>query len=201
MSFIRTIGKQVALRVSSLVAKNELFERMGDRPVQPPLEPDAWTLGKASLSAGPQDKDDGGSPVNAQLMTAAPIKKALSKGPMVVNHWATWCESCQAETSALKLLAARTSVPLVGVSWDVFEGGTPEAALEAVKSFAASEGKHWDQLVVKGGPAHFFKSLGIDFQQIPQTWLIDSEGVIVSRIEGPIAPADLDALIEKVNAL
>ena len=32
---LRTIGKRLAVQLSALVARNELFERYGDRPVQP----------------------------------------------------------------------------------------------------------------------------------------------------------------------
>ena len=40
---LQSIGKRVALQLAALVARNELFERYGDRPVQPPLGPDDWS--------------------------------------------------------------------------------------------------------------------------------------------------------------
>ena len=42
MGWLHTMGKRVALRVSSIVARKELFERYGERPVQPPLKPGTW---------------------------------------------------------------------------------------------------------------------------------------------------------------
>ena len=55
MGWLQTMGKRVALRVSALVAKNELFERYGERPVQPPLEPGRWAGSSEDAEASPED--------------------------------------------------------------------------------------------------------------------------------------------------
>jgi thiol-disulfide isomerase/thioredoxin len=196
LGMLRTMGKRLALRVSSLVAGHELFERAGERSVQPPLEPGAWEgLASPSAEAMPTVA------AAARLLTAAPIKHEISQGPAIVHHWATWCESCMTETAALKALAARTGVPLVGVSWDTFQTPSPEAALTAVQAAVSAEEMDWKQLVVKGGSAHFFKVMGIQTKTVPQTWLVDAKGEVHLRIEGPIDMSSLDDLVEKVNAL
>ena len=93
---IRKVSKQVVQRVSSLVARHELFERQGERPVQPPLPPDAWSGGsEAATVEGPANEDD--DDPTCRVSDADDIVALLKSGPMVVNHWATWCESCMAD--------------------------------------------------------------------------------------------------------
>ncbi len=197
MGLLQSIGKRVALQVAALVSRNELFERYGDRPTQPPLSPDAWSQGA--------DDDVQSKPsiesVIPRLMGATAIKRGISAGPMVVNHWATWCESCSTEKTALKALFERINVPMVGVSWDAFEGASFDEALEAVQTEAADSGLAWEQWVVKGKPPHFFKVLGVQVKQVPQTWLVNAEGEVVHCIEGPIDASDVDSLVERVEAL
>ena len=197
MGLLHTIGKRVALQVAAIVARNELFERYGDRPVQPPLDPNAWS--DAGGEAEPAAEEF--TPGECKLMGATAIGRAIAKGPMVVNHWATWCESCTGEKPALKALVQQTNVPLVGISWDAFEGAEFSESLQSVQRVVEEEGFSWDQLVVKGKAPHFFKVLGVDFEQVPQTWLIDASGKIVHRIEGPIDPADVAALLKRVESL
>ena len=105
------------------------------------------------------------------------------------------------ETPALKALAARTGVPMVGVSWDTFQAPSPEAAMSAVQAAVSAEGMDWTQVVVKGGSAHFFKVMGIQTKTVPQTWIVDANGEVQLRIEGPIDMSAIDELVEKVNAL
>ena len=202
MGRLQSIGKRVALQLAALVARNELFERYGDRPVQPPLRPDDWSHDDGASSTA----DDG--PVeqaivagSSQLLGATAIKRKLAEGPMVVNHWATWCESCETEKEALKELDRRSGVPLVGISWDMFEGGTPDDALAAVKAMCSDVGITWNQWVVKGKPPHFFKVLDVTSKQVPQTWIIDAQGQVVETIEGPIDSDKVKAILSRVESL
>ena len=194
MSFIRTIGKQIALQVSAVVARHELFERYGDRPVQPPLDSDAWSHGpEAGELAGDEDPPE--------ILGAAAIKRVVADGPAVVHHWATWCESCVDEADQMATLAARSGVKNIAISWDSFEGGDADAALRDVSSNAHVLGPGWRHLVARGTPQHFFKTLGVKLKQVPQTWLVSSTGDVLHRFEGPMSGDDLDALIAKVSAL
>jgi thiol-disulfide isomerase/thioredoxin len=123
-------------RVSSVVARNELFERPGERPSTPSLPPRA--------AAGPGDEPDPpavpaapvaapepAKPPSAAAATPSPAPPARSspsqqldacevvdlaglqarlgagRGLRVVNHWATWCIPCVEEFDVLKDLVAR----------------------------------------------------------------------------------------------
>ena len=194
MSVLRTIGKRFALQVSAFVARNELFERYGDRPVQPPLDKGAWSEG---LEAAEVDHT---KPV-PELLGAAAIKQAISNGPAIVHHWATWCEACSAEVSLLDTLAARADARMVAVSWDGFEGADNETALAQVTEAQDDFGAGWRHIVVKGKPPHFFRTLDIAHKQIPQTWLVGRDGEVLHRIEGPMSQADVDDLIARAGKL
>ena len=191
---LRTIGKRLAVQLSALVARNELFERYGDRPVQPPLDKDAWTEG---LEAGEVDtrKPD------PELMGAAAIKRVGAEGPAVVHHWATWCEACSAEVSLLDTLAARADARMIAVSWDGFEGADDDTAVAQVSEAQDDFGAGWRHLVVKGKPPHFFRTMDVNHKQIPQTWLVGRDGEVVHRIEGPMAQSDVDDLIARASKL
>ena len=195
MGLVRTIGHRVAQRVASIVARNELFEKQGDRPATPPLANDAWAPESEESS---EDADD-----EAHCRTASlnDVVNALKTGPLVVNHWATWCEPCVSELPVLKRLDEATNVPLLGVSWDTFEGGSAEDVVPQVASFIEEQGLQWPTLVVDAQPATFFKRLDIDWEKVPQTWLIDSSGAVVHRIEGVVEQPQLADLIARVETL
>lgn len=200
MSVFRKLSKQVVQRVSSLVARHELFERQGERPVQPPLSPGAWSSG--SEPSTDSASDDEGDPDDEHRSIAADpdaLREALRRGPFVVNHWATWCESCIAELPAIRDLAERAPWPMVGVSWDSFEDGDIVRSLREVDEVAAAERLRWRQYVVDGHPDDFFGEFAIEEQQIPQTWLVDSDGTITHRIHGVIDGAEVDAILKQMK--
>lgn len=194
VSVLRTIGKRLAVQLSAFVARNELFERYGDRPVQPPLDKDAWSEGLEAPEV------DSGKPA-PELLGAAAIKRVVAEGPAVVHHWATWCEACSAEVSLLDTLAARADARMVALSWDGFEGADDQTAIAQVTEAQDDFGAGWKHIVVKGKPPHFFRTLGVSHKQIPQTWLVGQNGEVLHRIEGPMTQADVDDLIARASKL
>jgi thiol-disulfide isomerase/thioredoxin len=195
VGLVRTIGRRVARRVASIVSRNELFERHGDRPMTPPLAHDAWSPESEESSDEPDDE------AHCRTASLDAVMTAMKAGPLVVNHWATWCEPCVSELPVLKELKDRTSVPLLGVSWDTFEGGQADEMVTQVASFMREQELHWPTLVVDAKPSAFFKRLDIDWEKVPQTWLIDSNGAVVHKIEGVVEQAHLADLIARVEAL
>ena len=191
---LRTIGKRLAVQLSALVARNELFERYGDRPVQPPLDKDAWTEGLEAVEVDTRKPDP-------ELMGAAAIKRVVAEGPAVVHHWATGGEAGSAEVSLLDTLAARADARMIAVSWDGFEGADDDTAVAQVSEAQDDFGAGWRHLVVKGKPPHFFRTMGVNHKQIPQTWLVGRDGEVVHRIEGPMAQSDVDDLIARASKL
>ncbi len=197
MGWLRTMGKRVALRVSTVVAKNELFERYGERPVQPPLKPGTWV---APSEEDEQASDDDEEPA-CRVATVEDIRARMENGPVVIHHWATWCESCVEEMPVLRRLVGRASIPVVGLSWDAFEGGEPGSCVADVKAVAGEHRLSMENWVVDSDPDAFFDALSMDFKQVPQTWVVNGAGEIVHRVDGVIKSSTLDELLVAVESL
>ena len=98
----------------------------------------------------------------------------------LLNVWASWCVSCRAEHHVLVRLAANHGATIVGLNYK----DEPEDA------------KQW--LRERGDPyifsAHDFSGkAGLDWgvYGVPETFVIDSEGVIRHKHIGPLEEADV----------
>lgn len=105
----------------------------------------------------------------------------------VFNVWASWCTPCLEEHPLLVDLARRDSTPIVGLN---YKDGRKEA-------------QAW--LVKHGNPYKLVVSdlqgkVGIDFgvYGVPETFVIDKQGVIRFKHIGPITP---DVLRERIEPL
>ncbi len=110
---------------------------------------------------------------------------------VVVNFWASWCISCRAEHDVLVELGnrfqGRDDVALLGVNYRDTEG--------AAKRFLERYGAYpYESAVDPRGRT------GIDFgvYGIPETYFVDSRGVIRARHVGPI---DRDSAYAILNDL
>ena len=112
---------------------------------------------------------------SARTLEGGDISDAQLRGaPALLNVWATWCPSCAAEHVYLNQLAAR-GVRIFGVNYK----DNPEAARRWIQS--------------KGNPyvANILDPdgrLGLDLgvTGAPETYLIDGEGVVHLRHQGPV---------------
>lgn len=101
--------------------------------------------------------------------------------PMVVNLWATWCGPCREEAPYLAEIADDLAgeVTLIGV--DVADPD-PVAALR----FAGEQG--WTYPHVADPDRRFVAALGVN--GLPQTLLVDADGLIVHRHVGPVTSTE-----------
>lgn len=204
LKMLRRLGRKVATRVADRVAKNELFEQHGERARQSPLDPSPEVADPPR--ADPQESAEPPPPAagleGCVPMDAAAIKALLGPADRtrVVNHWATWCDPCIDELPHLVSLHRQLgdAIEMLGVSWDLFEGGSERGTVEKIEAFSAEHGLTWGSALVTAAPSAFFDALDIDWQRIPQTWIIAPDGTITRRIEGVI---DADAVAVLVNEL
>jgi len=105
----------------------------------------------------------------------------------LLNVWASWCESCRTEHPLLLQLAKANIVPIVGLDYK----DKPE------------EGKAW--LAQRGDPYRMSVvdldgRVGIDWgvYGVPETFVIDKNGVIRYKQIGPIT---VEALQQKILPL
>jgi len=105
----------------------------------------------------------------------------------MLNVWASWCVSCRAEHPVLVDFAQRKQVPLIGLNY----------------KDERADGLAW----LQGGGNPYDDSLfdhegrtGMDFgvYGVPETFIIDKQGVIRYKHIGPITP---DALQDKIEPL
>lgn len=99
----------------------------------------------------------------------------------MLNVWASWCGPCQLEHPLLVDFAARTRIPVVGLNYK----DKPEAARAWLQRLG---NPYTATLVDPDGRT------GIDFgvYGVPETFVIDREGVVRYRQAGPLTREALE---------
>jgi len=95
-------------------------------------------------------------------------------GVKLVNYWASWCAPCRAEHPNLETLAGE-GIPIYGVNYK-------DDAPKALK-FLDDLG---DPYVAIGADDSGRMALDWGVYGVPETYVIDAQGVIVARFAGPI---------------
>ncbi|MBI3289262.1 MAG: TlpA family protein disulfide reductase [Elusimicrobia bacterium] len=95
--------------------------------------------------------------------------------PVLVNFWATWCESCREEMPALEDLHRRRAADVVvlGVALDEDAG--------RVSAFAQAYGLTFPLLIADRKTLEDYAVRGL-----PTTFVVDPQGRIVRREVGPL---------------
>ena len=104
--------------------------------------------------------------------------------PVIVNFFASWCTPCLAEHPLFTRLAEREGATIVGIAWK----NKRDDALAWLKKL--------------GDP---FKFAGLDLEGktgldwglsgVPETYLIDGDGIVRRHYRGPITERDLNETI------
>jgi cytochrome c biogenesis protein CcmG/thiol:disulfide interchange protein DsbE len=122
--------------------------------------------------------------VLARMDTGGPISlRSAAKGPALVNFYASWCAPCAAEAPALLALKAE-GVRIVGVAY--------KDDRAASDSFLRRLGDPYAETLADPQGA-----AGIEFglTGVPETYAVDSLGVIRAKRAAPIDTADAEALL------
>ncbi len=123
--------------------------------------------------------------------------------PLVINHWATWCDPCVDELPRLVRAAAGVADigEFLGLSWDLFDHpGDPQAVAKKVATFADSVGVGYPSVLFVGEPKELFAALGLSSELIPQTIVLAPDGSVAWRKNGVIEHDDVFPLIRAVKA-
>ena len=104
--------------------------------------------------------------------------------PVIVNFFASWCTPCLAEHPLFTRLAQRDGATIVGVAWK----NKPD------------EARAW--LARLGDP---YRRIGVDLEGragldwglsgVPETYLVDGNGIVQVHFRGPVTEKDVTAKI------
>lgn len=99
----------------------------------------------------------------------------------VVNVFASWCIPCRDEHPLLESLKAETGVRLFGIN----HSDAPENA----RAFLAELGNPYDAV---GADRDRRVSIDWGVYGVPETFLVDADGVITYKHVGPLTPAAIE---------
>ena len=108
-------------------------------------------------------------------------------GVKLVNFWASWCVPCRAEHPVLEKLAGE-GVAIYGINYK----DKPADALGLLSEL----GNPYAKVGADSGPM----ALNWGVYGVPETYVIDSKGVVILRFAGPISAQALDATIRPAIA-
>ena len=184
------VSSQLSARAEEEVAEEE---GAAPEPVREAAAPVAAAVGSAKRPK------EGCVPVDVAGLRAALVPRGK---PLVVNHWATWCDPCVDELPRLVRAAAGVAElgEFVGVSWDLFDHpGKPAAVAKKVGQFADSAGVGYASLLFTGSPKELFALCGLDYELIPQTIVFAPDGTVVWHKKGVVDHDDVFPLIQAVK--
>lgn len=122
----------------------------------------------------------------------ARINQTSFKGkPLIVNFWASWCMACRDEARDFEAFWQEyksKGINLLGIAIQ----DEPSAALEFARTF----GKTYLLGIDDNGQS----AINYGVTGVPETFFIDSRGIIRDKITGPADPAKLREIVEKLLA-
>jgi cytochrome c biogenesis protein CcmG/thiol:disulfide interchange protein DsbE len=115
----------------------------------------------------------------------------LTGEPTLVNVFASWCVPCRDEHTLLEEISARTGLRLFGIN----QNDAPENA----RAFLAELGNPYAAI---GTDRDRRVSIDWGVYGVPETFLVDAEGVIRFKHIGPLTPESIERdLIPAITAL
>ena len=128
----------------------------------------------------------------------------------LLNVWATWCVACREEHPVLVAFSDKHRVPIVGLSYkEIQAADQANGPLSNDAKLGLARERSLRFLQRQGDPYKLSVmdldgSVGIDYgvYGVPETYLIDREGVIRYKQVGPVTPELLETkLLPLIRAL
>jgi cytochrome c biogenesis protein CcmG/thiol:disulfide interchange protein DsbE len=145
------------------------------------------------------------------LVGDKPFSPADFKGQVwLFNVWATWCVACREEHPLLVEFSQTQSVPIVGLSYkEIQAADQANGPLSEEAKLALARERSMRFLQRQGDPYKLSVmdldgTVGIDYgvYGVPETYLIDRQGIIRFKHVGPVTPQLLqDKLLPLIREL
>ena len=119
---------------------------------------------------------DGDKPLNDAMLR--------SGKPTIVNFFASWCTPCLAEHPLFTRLKEREGATIVGIAW--------KDKPEATRAWLARLGDPFKHLLFDPDG-----KLALDWglSGVPETYLIDGQGIVRLHFRGPLTERDLATIL------
>lgn len=130
-----------------------------------------------------------------QLAPAAPGKAGLASSdlatgqPHLLNIFASWCVPCIGEAPVLSKLSRR------GVK---IEGMAVRDRPEALMAFLSQNGDPYERI---GSDPQSEAQIALGSSGVPETLVVDGKGVIRRQYIGPLTRANMDGVIQELQAV
>lgn len=105
----------------------------------------------------------------------------------VLNVWASWCTPCIAEHPYITNLSRQDGVTLVGLNYK----DKPDAA----RKFLEKYGNPYEKI---GTDPHGAVAIDFGVYGVPETYVIDAQGIIRFKVVGPVTPEIITRDLEPI---
>lgn len=116
---------------------------------------------------------------------------ALAGGPAVVNFWASWCVPCRDEAPYLEAFSRRWAGRGVHIAGIAYHDDADHA-----RQFRREFGLTYPQALDPDSRA----SIDYGVFGVPETYVLDADGVVRAKLVGAVGPRTLDDVMRKVLA-
>ncbi|MBW7910962.1 MAG: DsbE family thiol:disulfide interchange protein [Alphaproteobacteria bacterium] len=145
-----------------------------------PAKPESPMIGRAAPAAALP-------PALAGVQGFAPAE--ISGKPAVINFFASWCVPCQAEQPFLARMAREYGIAIYGVNYK----DKPEALAPWLQ-------KHGNPFTAIGADADGRAAIDWGVYGVPETFVIDSAGIIRLRHVGPVTAVEYEKIFAPLLA-
>ena len=125
-----------------------------------------------------------------QVLSGHPVDMASLRGkPALINFWASWCGPCEQEAPELRRFADGIGprASLVGIDWN--------DSSKSARTFI--EESHWTYSVLRDPGGSVGNAYGLN--GLPTTFVLDREGNIVQKLQGPQTVSTLKQALSSVG--
>lgn len=114
--------------------------------------------------------------------------ESLKGKPVILNFWASWCVSCREEAVELEKFWKQHGgdIAVVGIAI--------QDEMESAKKFAA----YFRKTYILGLDLDGKAAIDYGVSGVPETFLIDKDGIIRHKEVGPVTAAQLEKLLNKI---